>query len=163
MHSINDSLEQCRFHKGKTTLKSFLSFQAMVSKKWRIENTEAFENLCLKFCYSVASFNEFKFENNKNKSKIAGDKSNQLAKKSKKSGTSSFKRFTFNSLFKMEELDSTMALLSSELKCGGEYNSALIKEAKNKMKKPTVHVDSEEDEIFFGEKTDKEKFGMNSK
>ena len=79
MHSINDSLEQCRFHKGKTTLKSFLSFQAMVSKKWRIENTEAFENLCLKFCYSVASFNEFKFENNKNKSKIAGDKSNQLA------------------------------------------------------------------------------------
>ena len=91
------------------------------------------------------------------------DKSNQLAKKSKKSGTSSFKRLTFNSLFKMEELDSTMALLSSELKCGGEYNSALIKEAKNKMKKPTVHVDSEEDEIFFGEMTDKEKFGKNSK
>ena len=55
----------------------------------------------------------------------------------------------------MEELDSTMALLSSELKCGGEYNK--------KKKEPTVHVDSEEDEIFFGEKTEKEKFGKNSK
>ena len=63
----------------------------------------------------------------------------------------------------MEELDSTMALLSSELKCGGEYDSALIKATKKKKKEPTVHVDSEEDEIFFGEKTEKEKFGKNSK
>ena len=75
----------------------------------------------------------------------------------------------------MEELDSTMALLSSELKCGGEYNAALTKNKsgpgrgaappapKKKMKDPTVHVDSEEDEIFFGNKTDKEKFGKNSK
>ena len=77
----------------------------------------------------------------------------------------------------MEELDSTMALLSSELKCGGEYNAAKNKSGpgrgatplnpihapKKKMKDPTVHVDSEEDEIFFGNKTDKEKFGKNSK
>ena len=62
----------------------------------------------------------------------------------------------------MAELDSTIALLSSNLPVGGDLNSAK-KKKKPKEKKPLVHIDSEEDEIFFGEKTNKELCGKNSK
>ena len=44
----------------------------MLRLVWCIrEQIEAFENFFLKFCYSVAHLNEFKFENNKNKSRAA--------------------------------------------------------------------------------------------
>ena len=59
----------------------------------------------------------------------------------------------------MSEFDTTAALLSSNLPVGGDPESA--KKAKKATKK--AHVDSEEDEVFFGEKTEKELYGKNSK
>ena len=76
------------------------------------------------------------------------------------------------------DLDSTVALLSSKLPVGGDPNS--VKKPKRTPKKrneenpedteakenvePVAVVDSEEDEIFFGEeKSEKELYGKNSK
>ena len=71
------------------------------------------------------------------------------------------------------DLDSTVALLSSNLPVGGDPNS--VKKKKSCLKKsseddqlsPTpveAIVDSEEDEIFFGDtKSEKELHGKNSK
>merc|ERR1711971_1426668 len=73
------------------------------------------------------------------------------------------------------DLDSTVALLSSNLPVGGDPNS--VKKKKSCLKKSSTEdveeqtspipveavVDSEEDEIFFGEKSDKEVHGKNSK
>lgn len=69
------------------------------------------------------------------------------------------------------DLDSTAALLSSNLPVGGDPRSAKKKKAdkcKEKKESPptdskSAFVDSEEDEIFFGEKTDKELYGKNAK
>ena len=87
-----------------------------------------------------------------------------------------------NSIFQKNEskkskmdLDSTVALLSSNLPVGGDPNS--VKKKKSCLKKSSKEdvdeqtspipveavVDSEEDEIFFGEKSDKEVNGKNSK
>ena len=62
----------------------------------------------------------------------------------------------------MAELDSTIALLSSNLPVGGDPNSVKDKK-KSKKSQPITKVDSDEDEIFFGEKTNKELHGKNSK
>lgn len=59
------------------------------------------------------------------------------------------------------DLDSTAALLSVNLPVGGDPNSA--KKKLKKPEEPIVFVDSDEDEIFFGEKTSKEVNGKNSK
>ena len=59
----------------------------------------------------------------------------------------------------MSDLDTTAGLLSSNLPVGGDPNSV----KKIKKAKKTAYIDSEEDEIFFGEKTDKEINGKNSK
>ena len=73
------------------------------------------------------------------------------------------------------DLDSTVALLSSNLPVGGDPNS--VKKKRSYLKKSSAEdideqtspipveavVDSEEDEIFFGEKSDKEVHGKNSK
>jgi hypothetical protein len=73
------------------------------------------------------------------------------------------------------DLDSTVALLSSNLPVGGDPNS--VKKKKSCLKKSSNEdvdeqtspipveavVDSEEEEIFFGQKTDKEVHGKNSK
>ena len=73
------------------------------------------------------------------------------------------------------DLDSTVALLSSNLPVGGDPNS--VKKKKSCLKKSSTEdvdeqnspipveaiVDSEEDEIFFGQKSDKEVHGKNSK
>lgn len=72
----------------------------------------------------------------------------------------------------MAELDSTYALLSSNLPVGGDPNSVKKKTkkgssdkspAKPESEKQAFYVDSEEDEIFFGEKTEKELHGKNAK
>lgn len=72
------------------------------------------------------------------------------------------------------DLDSTAALLSSNLPVGGDPRSAKkdkkvhkTREKRKEEESPSnpsaAYVDSEEDEIFFGEKTDKELNGKNSK
>ena len=72
------------------------------------------------------------------------------------------------------DLDSTVALLSSNLPVGGDPNSIKKKKvgkkaAKKVVEEPSAYlpleafVDSEEDEIFFGDKSDKELNGKNSK
>ena len=72
------------------------------------------------------------------------------------------------------DLDSTVALLSSNLPVGGDPNSIKKKKVGKKAAKEVVEepsenlpleafVDSEEDEIFFGDKSDKELNGKNSK
>ena len=56
------------------------------------------------------------------------------------------------------DLDSTAALLGSNLPVGGDPNS------KKKKTLPKAYEDSEEDEIFFGEtKSDKELNGKHAK
>ena len=69
------------------------------------------------------------------------------------------------------DLDSTVALLSSNLPVGGDPNSVKKKpktpkkaeKSEQPPKNPSAFVDDEEDEIFFGEKSDKELYGKNSK
>ena len=58
------------------------------------------------------------------------------------------------------DLDSTAALLLSNLPVGGDPNSV----KKKKKSPPKPYQDSDEEEIFFGaEKSEKEKNGKNSK
>ena len=57
------------------------------------------------------------------------------------------------------DLDSTAALLGSNLPVGGDPNST----KKKKKSPPKVFEDSEEDEIFFGEKSEKELNGKHAK
>ena len=78
------------------------------------------------------------------------------------------------------DLDSTAALLSSNLPVGGDPSSVKKKSKSSKksskdsddpeipvedLDSPNVpaFVDDDEDEVFFGEKTDKEVYGKNSK
>ena len=77
----------------------------------------------------------------------------------------------------MAELETTMHLLASKLPVGGDPDVLKNKKAhKHKSKTETVekaemaekaqgvaYVDDEEDEIFFGDKSDKELNGKNSK
>ena len=61
---------------------------------------------------------------------------------------------------KKMDLDSTAALLRSNLPVGGDPNSV----KKKKKSPPKPYEDSDEDEIFFGaEKSEKEKNGKHSK
>ena len=59
----------------------------------------------------------------------------------------------------MTDLDSTTALLCSNLPVGGDPNSV----KKKKKSPPKAYADSDEDEIFFGEKSDKELNGKHAK
>jgi hypothetical protein len=72
----------------------------------------------------------------------------------------------------MAELDSTYALLSSNLPVGGDPNSVKIKpksakktpnSSPNKISPGKIYVDSEEEEIFFGDQSEKEVNGRDSK
>ena len=74
----------------------------------------------------------------------------------------SCRKLIISDLENMSELDSTYALLSSNLPVGGDPSS-VKKTKKSKEEQPVVHVDSDEDEVFFGEKTYKELNGKNSK